>query len=203
MGRSRASGGSDKSSVFAGSEARVRRPVFSPDKRLARDVGDTQRLSQTAFAELWAESAAFDFTALPTSRLGDNFTSRWPKTTDGIQCVRLRTTSGFSFLGVRPAKPYENHSEVTCINQGRGLSPLPHGKKRRPIIRSITHAPDQTNRRPRLIHCPFDLAAPTCCHGKTWPNEHCKEPVNRHDWDCGSRCVKAHHPILALKCQIN
>src|SRR6266699_5695774 len=53
---------------------------------------------------------------------------------------------------------------ATYINQGRGLSPLPKGKKRCPIIRSITHAPDQTNRRPRPIHCPFDLAAPTCCH---------------------------------------
>jgi hypothetical protein len=29
-----------------------------------------------------------------------------------------------------------------------------------PIIRSITHAPDQTTGRPRLIHWDFDLAAP-------------------------------------------
>src|SRR5215831_8265063 len=43
----------------------------------------------------------------------------------------------------------------TCcgyLNQGRGLSPLPQGKQRRPIIRSNTHAPDQTSYRPRLIH---------------------------------------------------
>src|SRR5260370_10936952 len=53
---------------------------------------------------------------------------------------------------------------ATYINQGRGLSPLSQGKKRRPNIRSITHAPDQTNRRPRLIQCPFELAAPTRCH---------------------------------------
>jgi len=33
---------------------------------------------------------------------------------------------------------------ATYINQGRGLSPLSQGKKRRPIIRSIRHAPDQT-----------------------------------------------------------
>jgi 2-polyprenyl-3-methyl-5-hydroxy-6-metoxy-1,4-benzoquinol methylase len=32
-----------------------------------------------------------------------------------------------------------------------------------PIIRSITHAPDQTGRRPQLVHCDSDLAAPDCC----------------------------------------
>src|SRR6266568_7209553 len=66
-------------------------------------------------------------------------------------------------------KPYasswrERKRATTYINQGRGLSPLPKGKKRCPIIRSITHAPDQTNRRPRPIHCSFDLAAPTYRH---------------------------------------
>src|SRR6266567_4078818 len=34
------------------------------------------------------------------------------------------------------------------------------GRQRRPIIRSITHAPDQTVVRPRPLHCSFDLAAP-------------------------------------------
>jgi hypothetical protein len=45
-------------------------------------------------------------------------------------------------------------------NQGHGLSPLPQGKQRRPI-RSITHAPDQTGRQLRLLHCVVDLAAPS------------------------------------------
>src|SRR5260370_1966081 len=49
---------------------------------------------------------------------------------------------------------------ATYINQGRGLSPLSQGKKRRPIIRSITHPPDHTNRRPHLIHCPFHPSPP-------------------------------------------
>src|SRR6266704_2158852 len=53
---------------------------------------------------------------------------------------------------------------ATYINQGRGLTPLPQGERRCPIIRSITHAPDQTNRRPRLIHCRLDLATPSSCH---------------------------------------
>src|ERR1700719_3376258 len=34
------------------------------------------------------------------------------------------------------------------------------GRQRRPIIRSITHAPDQTETRPRLLQCRFDLASP-------------------------------------------
>jgi hypothetical protein len=37
--------------------------------------------------------------------------------------------------------------------QGLGLSPLPtRGRDNAPLIRSITHAPDQTHRRPRPIH---------------------------------------------------
>ena len=38
------------------------------------------------------------------------------------------------------------------ISQGRGLSSVPSGAQRRPIIRSITHAPDQTVARPRRLH---------------------------------------------------
>jgi hypothetical protein len=38
------------------------------------------------------------------------------------------------------------------INQGRGLSSVPCGTRRRPMIRSITHAPDQTGARPRRLH---------------------------------------------------
>ena len=38
------------------------------------------------------------------------------------------------------------------ISQGRGLSSVPCGTRRRPIIRSITHAPDQTVARPRRLH---------------------------------------------------
>src|ERR1700674_734244 len=34
------------------------------------------------------------------------------------------------------------------------------GRQRRPIIRSITHAPDQTETQPRLLQCRFDLASP-------------------------------------------
>jgi len=34
-------------------------------------------------------------------------------------------------------------------------------RQRRPFIRSITHAPDQTDWRPRLFHWYFDLTAPT------------------------------------------
>ncbi len=41
---------------------------------------------------------------------------------------------------------------------GRG-TPRP----RRPI-RSNTHAPDQTAKRPRLLHCILDLAAPSRCY---------------------------------------
>jgi hypothetical protein len=38
-----------------------------------------------------------------------------------------------------------------------GYRGSPRGKQRRPIIRSTTHAPDQTILRPRLIHCADDL----------------------------------------------
>ena len=38
------------------------------------------------------------------------------------------------------------------ISQGRELSPAPARTRRRSIIRSITHAPDQTVARPRLLH---------------------------------------------------
>src|SRR5215471_1791367 len=41
-----------------------------------------------------------------------------------------------------------------------GYRRSPRGRQRRPIIHSITHAPDQTPGRPRLIHWAFDLAAP-------------------------------------------
>src|SRR5713101_2436829 len=46
------------------------------------------------------------------------------------------------------------------LKLGRGLSPLPQGRQRRPIIRSNTHAPDQTESQPRLLQCRFDLASP-------------------------------------------
>src|SRR5215470_4702427 len=32
-----------------------------------------------------------------------------------------------------------------------------------PFIRSIMHAPDQTGRRPQLLHCDFNLATPSHC----------------------------------------
>ena len=47
--------------------------------------------------------------------------------------------------------------------KGRGMSSLHWGRQRRPIIRSITHAPDQTGRRRQLAHCDSDLAAPSRC----------------------------------------
>src|SRR5207244_6105559 len=37
------------------------------------------------------------------------------------------------------------------------------GKQRRPIIRSNTHAPDQTVLQPKLLQREFDLAAPDRC----------------------------------------
>src|SRR5436853_3365087 len=49
------------------------------------------------------------------------------------------------------------------LNQAHGLSPLPRGRQRRPIIRSIKHAPDQTGSQLRLLHCCIDLAAPSRC----------------------------------------
>jgi hypothetical protein len=45
---------------------------------------------------------------------------------------------------------------ATYIDQSRGLSLLPV-EETMPAIPSITHAPDQTNKRPRLIHCRLDL----------------------------------------------
>jgi hypothetical protein len=36
------------------------------------------------------------------------------------------------------------------------------GRQRRPIIRSNTHAPDQTTEQSRLLQCTVDLAAPGC-----------------------------------------
>src|SRR5215467_392055 len=44
----------------------------------------------------------------------------------------------------------ERRAYCGYLNQGHGLSPLPRGRQRRPIIHSITHAPDQTTGRPRL-----------------------------------------------------
>src|SRR6516162_368647 len=41
-----------------------------------------------------------------------------------------------------------------------GYRRSPRGKQRRPIIRSNTHAPDQTGSQLRLLHWVFDLAAP-------------------------------------------
>src|SRR6516164_7538369 len=46
------------------------------------------------------------------------------------------------------------------IKQGLGLSPLPQGRDNAPFIRSITHAPDQTDTRSQLLHCFLDLATP-------------------------------------------
>jgi len=40
---------------------------------------------------------------------------------------------------------------ISCHNQGHRLSPLPRGRQRRPLIRSITHAPDQTFQQPQLL----------------------------------------------------
>src|SRR6267142_7230172 len=39
-----------------------------------------------------------------------------------------------------------------------GYRRSPRGRQRRPIIRSITHAPDQTLTRSQLFHCGIDLA---------------------------------------------
>jgi hypothetical protein len=46
------------------------------------------------------------------------------------------------------------------IKQGLVLSPLPLGRDNAPLIRSITHAPDQTVLQPRLLRCVVNLAAP-------------------------------------------
>src|SRR5580692_8615265 len=43
--------------------------------------------------------------------------------------------------------------------QGRWLSPLPSGEDNAQLF-AQSHAPDQTDRQPRLLHCFFDLAAP-------------------------------------------
>src|SRR6516165_2060341 len=44
------------------------------------------------------------------------------------------------------------------LNQGHRLS-APTGWKRRPIIRSTRHAPDQTRGQPQLLQCELNLAA--------------------------------------------
>jgi hypothetical protein len=47
--------------------------------------------------------------------------------------------------------------------QGRGLS-RPTRANRTPIDSLLTHAPDQTSQRPRLLHCYDDLAPPSQHH---------------------------------------
>jgi hypothetical protein len=49
---------------------------------------------------------------------------------------------------------------AVTLTRVAGYRRSPRGKQRRPIIRSSTHAPDQTAKRPRLLHCFLDLAAP-------------------------------------------
>src|SRR5437588_1779202 len=45
-------------------------------------------------------------------------------------------------------------SRVTGYRRSR------RGERQRPIIRSTTHAPDQTRGQPQLLHCEINLAAP-------------------------------------------
>src|SRR6266481_5341399 len=61
---------------------------------------------------------------------------------------------------VRHKSSSRQEREACCdfLNQGHGLAPLHRkGKHHCPIIRSTTHAPDQTDRRPQLLHCAFNL----------------------------------------------
>ena len=53
--------------------------------------------------------------------------------------------------------------EAVTLTRVAGYRRSPKGRQRRPIIRSITHAPDQTLTRSQLFHCCIDLAAPGRC----------------------------------------
>src|SRR5215510_14699409 len=65
-------------------------------------------------------------------------------------------------LSYKALFPPGGSGERTAVTLTRvaGYRRSPRGRQRRPIIRSNTHAPDQTTGRPRLIHWDFDLAAP-------------------------------------------
>jgi len=52
---------------------------------------------------------------------------------------------------------------AVTLTRVAGYRRSPRGRQRRPIIRSITHAPDQTLTRSQLFHCCIDLAAPGRC----------------------------------------
>jgi len=52
---------------------------------------------------------------------------------------------------------------TVTLTRVAGYRRSPRGRQRRPI-RSITHAPDQTAKQPRLLHCILDLAAPSHCY---------------------------------------
>jgi hypothetical protein len=46
----------------------------------------------------------------------------------------------------------------------RAIAAPTGGERQRPIIRSTTHAPDQTRGQPQLLHCEINLAAPSLSH---------------------------------------
>src|SRR5208282_277467 len=49
---------------------------------------------------------------------------------------------------------------ASSLSRVTGYRCSPGGERRRPIIRSTTHAPDQTRGQPQLLHCEINLAAP-------------------------------------------
>src|SRR5208337_3273493 len=53
---------------------------------------------------------------------------------------------------------------AVTLTRVAGYRRSPRGEQRRPIIRSITHAPDQTILRSQLLQREFDLAAPGRCY---------------------------------------
>jgi len=58
---------------------------------------------------------------------------------------------------------------AVTLTRVAGYRRSPRGRQRRPIIRSNSHAPDQTILRSQLLQREFDLAAPGPCHlTSTW-----------------------------------
>jgi hypothetical protein len=50
------------------------------------------------------------------------------------------------------AFPSVSFGVIIRPNCAQAIAALTGGERQRPIIRSITHAPDQTHRRPQLLH---------------------------------------------------
>ena len=93
--------------------------------------------------------------------------------TDAVEAMKRRQEerhfSQGKFAAVGPTAsifyghpfPLPNRTSSSWLGaESHGYRRSPRGRQRRPIIHSITRAPNQTTRRPRLIHWDFDLAAP-------------------------------------------